>query len=204
MKKTSMVQNVLSFFQRIENSIWGEQIVSNKYFASLSIILVALIGALVTGGKILNSTFDLDIEVSFYSAITTGLVIAVLNIYESIIAAENAKIAILRSLLVFGMIVAAFFVGVLTSVVLAIIIAITLAILLLIVVLKGGVSAMTDTSSNKDNSVQNDTSSTEEETLLSVDGEMGFRRLKHNGYDGWDDLGDRWHKNLDGSWSKED
>ena len=105
MKKTSMVQNVLSFFQRIENSIWGEQIVSNKYFASLSIILVALIGALVTGGKILNSNPDLDIEVSLYSAITTVLVIAVLNIYESIIAAENTKIATLRALLIFGFIV---------------------------------------------------------------------------------------------------
>lgn len=175
MKKTSMVQNVLSFFQRIENSIWGEQIVSNKYFASLSIILVALIGALVTGGKILNSSPDLDIEVSLYSAITAVLVIAVLNIYESIIAAENAKIATLRALLIFGFIVAAFFVGVLTSVVIAIIIAIAAAIIALIVMVKLALGALTGEPRQKAELRSNDiidfmTGNDKKEGELSSDG----------------------------------
>jgi hypothetical protein len=127
MKRILMVQNVLSFFQRIENNIWGNQLISNKYYASFSIILVAFIGAMVTGGKILNSTFDLDIEVSFYSAITIIFFITALNIYESIIATDNVKIAMLRALLVFGFIIASFFFGILTSVIIAIIIAIVVA-----------------------------------------------------------------------------
>lgn len=143
MKQTSIVQNVLSFFQRIENCIWGDQIVSNKYFASLSIILVALIGAVVTGGEFLNFVFNWDIKVSFYPAITITLVIAVVNIYESIIATDSAKIAILRALLVLGFILASFFLGVLTSVVIATIIAITVAIIALIVVVKLAFTALT-------------------------------------------------------------
>ena len=136
-----MVQNVLSFFQRIENNIWGNQLISNKYYASFSIILVAFIGAMVTGGKILNSTFDLDIEVSFYSAITIIFFITALNIYESIIATDNVKIAMLRALLVFGFIIASFFFGILTSVIIAIIIAIVVVIITFVFILKIALSA---------------------------------------------------------------
>jgi|GEM_PF-1178184 len=137
MKKNFKIQNVLSFFHAIDERIWNNKVASNQYYASLSIIIVALIGALVTGGKILNSTFNLNIEASVYSAITIVLIIVGMNIYESIIAANDIKTATLRSLLLFATLIIAFFVGVLASIVIAIIIVIVFAIWLIITILGG-------------------------------------------------------------------
>lgn len=60
-----------------------------------------------------------------------------MNIYESIIAANDIKTATLRSLLLFATLIIAFFVGVLASIVIAIIIVIVFAIWLIITILGG-------------------------------------------------------------------
>ena len=37
----------LNWFNSIEEKIWGEEVVSNPYFATVSIYLAALLGALI-------------------------------------------------------------------------------------------------------------------------------------------------------------
>jgi hypothetical protein len=117
-----------TFFRLIEEKIWGNRINSNVCFASISILIATLAGALNTGSYIINDWFYTDLECSWYMTIMTLLFIMLFNIMESIFAAEDAKVATLRSLLVVGSMLLGTAVGAITSVVVAIILAIAATI----------------------------------------------------------------------------
>lgn len=138
MKKSFPIK-IVTFFHSIEKNIWGEDINANPCFATISILVATLIAAITTGGNIINSWFDTDLQCSWYITMTILLFIMVLNVLESILAAENAKVATLRSLLVIACMLGGALVGALTSVVIAIILAIA-AVVLFLYLLSGAVS----------------------------------------------------------------
>ena len=138
MKKSFPIK-IVTFFHSIEKNIWGEDINANPCFATISILLATLVAAITTGGNIINSWFDTDLQCSWYITMTILLFIMVLNVLESVLAAENAKVATLRSLLVIACMLGGALVGALTSVVIAIILAIA-AVVLFLYLLSGAVS----------------------------------------------------------------
>ena len=138
MKKSFPIK-IVTFFHSIEKNIWGEDINANPCFATISILVATLAAGITTGGNIINSWFDTDLQCSWYITMTILLFIVVLNVLESILAAENAKVATLRSLLVIACMLGGALVGALTSVVIAIILAIA-AVVLFLYLLSGAVS----------------------------------------------------------------
>lgn len=110
-----MKKNIFNFFYAIDKRLWGEDICSNRYFASVSLLFVALLGALQGGGTVLNSWFGWDVAMDITSVILSSILIFGYNLYESIVSA-NPKIAFQRSLLIFGCIIVAFVLGYLLSV----------------------------------------------------------------------------------------
>ena len=138
MKKSFPIK-IVTFFHSVEKNIWGEDINANPCFATISILVATLAAGITTGGNIINSWFDTDLQCSWYITMTILLFIMVLNVLESILAAENAKVATLRSLLVIACMLGGALVGALTSVVIAIILAIA-AVVLFLYLLSGAVS----------------------------------------------------------------
>ena len=138
MKKSFPIK-IVTFFHSVEKNIWGEDINANPCFATISILVATLAAGITTGGNIINSWFDTDLQCSWYITMTILLFIVVLNVLESILAAENAKVATLRSLLVIACMLGGALVGALTSVVIAIILAIA-AVVLFLYLLSGAVS----------------------------------------------------------------
>ena len=54
------MKDLLCFLNSIDERIWGENINTNKYFASISILLIAVLGAAQGGGTTLQSWFGWD------------------------------------------------------------------------------------------------------------------------------------------------
>ena len=52
-----MKKNILNFFYAIDKRFWGDDIYTNRYFASVCLLFVALLGALQGGGTIFRSWF---------------------------------------------------------------------------------------------------------------------------------------------------
>ena len=105
-----MKKNILNFFYAIDKRFWGDDIYTNRYFASVCLLFVALQG----GGTIFRSWFGWNVEMNIISTIGLSSIIFGSNLFESIVAAKP-KIAFLRSLLTFGCFVAAFALGYLGS-----------------------------------------------------------------------------------------
>ena len=147
MKKSFPIK-IVTFFHSIEKNIWGEDINANPCFATISILLATLVAAITTGGNIINSWFDTDLQCSWYITMTILLFIMVLNVLESVLAAENAKVATLRCLLVIACMIGGALVGALTSVVVAIILVIA-AVILGLYLLSGAVSGAASGGSKK-------------------------------------------------------
>lgn len=105
-----MKKNILNFFYAIDKRFWGEDIYSNRYLASVSLLFVALLGAMQGGGSILNSWFGWDVEMNILTTIELSILVFGYNLFESIVSAKP-KIAILRSLLILLCFVAAFVLG---------------------------------------------------------------------------------------------
>ena len=106
----TMKKNILNFFYAIDKRFWGDDIYTNRYLASLSLLFVALLGAMQGGGSILNSWFGWDVEMNILTTIELSILVFGYNLFESIVSAKP-KIAILRSLLILLCFVAAFVLG---------------------------------------------------------------------------------------------
>lgn len=102
-----MKKNIFNFFYAIDKRFWGDDIYTNRYLASLSLLFVALLGAMQGGGSILNSWFGWDVEMNIISTIGLSILVFGYNLFESIVSAKP-KIAILRSLLILLCFVATF------------------------------------------------------------------------------------------------
>ena len=105
-----MKTNILNFFYAIDKRFWGDDIYTNRYFASVCLLFVALLGAMQGGGSILNSWFGWDVDMNVIFTIGLSILVFSYNLFESIVSAKP-KIAILRSLLIFVCFVAAFVLG---------------------------------------------------------------------------------------------
>ncbi len=106
----TMNKNIFNFFYAIDKRLWGDDIYTNRYLATLSLLFVALLGAMQGGGSILNSWFGWDVEMNIISTIGLSILVFGYNLFESIVSAKP-KIAILRSLLIFVCFIAAFVLG---------------------------------------------------------------------------------------------
>lgn len=112
----TMNKNIFNFFYAIDKHLWGDEIYTNRYLATLSLLFVALLGAMQGGGSILNSWFGWDVEMNILTTIELSILVFGYNLFESIVSAKP-KIAFLRSLLTFVCFVAAFALGYLLAVV---------------------------------------------------------------------------------------
>ena len=106
----TMNKNIFNFFYAIDKHLWGDDIYTNRYLATLSLLFVALLGAMQGGGSILNSWFGWDVEMHIITTIGLSILVFGCNLLESIVSAKP-KIAILRSLLIFVCFVVAFVLG---------------------------------------------------------------------------------------------
>ena len=111
-----MKKNLLNFIYVMEKRFWGEGINTNRYFASISLLFIALLGAMQGGGAILHSWFNWDVEMSLPSTVGLAIVVFGFNLYESIVSAKPG-IAALRSLFVFGCFVVAFVISYILAIV---------------------------------------------------------------------------------------
>lgn len=108
--------------------MYGEQINPNKYMATATLVCCTFFGVLLGGSSFLDSMFNWGIHPSFSASLATVICLVGYNIAESIIVADSAKVAILRSLMTTGILSLGFVAGIVGSV-------IVLAILIVIIVL---------------------------------------------------------------------
>ncbi len=123
------IQDKITFFYTIEEKLWDKKVEANKYFATLCILCVALLGAWHTAGSFLNSALDWNTEISMLNALTFIVYLWGLNIAESVFSCKDIKTATLRSLLIFASFVAGYIAGVILGVIVIIVVCIILFIL---------------------------------------------------------------------------
>lgn len=107
--------------------MYGEQINPNKYMATATLLCCTFFGVLLGGGSFLSSMFNWELHTSLSASLAAVIYLVGYNIAESIIVADSAKVAILRSLMITGILALGFGAGVVGSV-------IVLAILIIIIV----------------------------------------------------------------------
>lgn len=94
------MKKILMWFHNMETKLWGDNINSNKWFATICIAMAGLTGAIlatiVALGVIHGNSSQLLISKGIYFV----CLLAILNIAESIFAADTPKIALYRSALV--------------------------------------------------------------------------------------------------------
>lgn len=129
------INNKITFFYRLEKKLWKDETDANRYFATLSILVAAIAGALLGGKSVLEDYFRWISNVSILGFLGASIILYGMNIAESIIATTSAKIATLRSLLILVCMACAYVVGVIASVVIMIIVAIIAFILFLMFML---------------------------------------------------------------------
>lgn len=130
------VKDKITFFYAIEEKLWNERVNANKYLATLSILCVALLGAWHTAGSFLASSLNWHVEMSVFHAIMLVAYLWVLNAAESVLACDNMKTAVLRSLLMLVSIALAYNAGVVFGTIVIIIVCIILFALFCIFMLQ--------------------------------------------------------------------
>lgn len=130
----------ITWFYTIEKGWWGDKVQSNPYLASLSLMFAALLGALVGGGNTLHSWFNANTQFMLLTALGTVCIIAIYNVGESIIAAQNGKVATLRAIVLLVGTLLAFGIGYLMAVVVLILVALWLGVTFLSAASSGGSS----------------------------------------------------------------
>ena len=137
-----MKKNLFTILHILDKNIWGEQINSNKYLATISLLHCTLNGILWGGSNYLAGMFDWNIDITLTISLASVVTLIGYNIAESIIATDSAKIAALRALMMTGLMILGFIAGALGSVILlailTIFIAIYLCLLLIRMALSGG------------------------------------------------------------------
>lgn len=131
------IQDKITFFHAIELKIWKDNISdANPYLGTISILIVALSGAMIGGSYIFQTWFGLSGNIKLLSEITTIIVLCGLNIGESIIASKTALIAIFRSLLLLVLMAVAFCLGYAAAVVVIAIVTVILFLMALTELIK--------------------------------------------------------------------
>lgn len=122
------IKDSITLLHRMDKKLWGEQIESNPYFASISALLISILGGIYAIICIVDGYDDS----SLYDGIIPAIYgIWIMNIGESIFATKDVKTPILRSLLLLLIFPLSFVLGGIIVVVVLIIVIIGLALLLM-------------------------------------------------------------------------
>lgn len=190
------IKDKITFFNSIEEKLWGEKVEANKYFATLCVLCIALLGAWHTAGSFLSSALDAPTEMSVFRALLLLAYLWVLNIAESVLACKDTKTATLRSLLVLGAFVCAYIVGVILGVIVIIIVCIVLVVIGLYF-LMGMLNGSLNTSSGRSSSNEKDEYEYTDNGMVKVS-DMDSSRLRMTDVNGHDyarnSESDRWHR----------
>lgn len=127
----------ITWFWTWEKKIWGDKVNANQYFATLSILFAAMLGACVGGGMVFHEGFGWNTDTNLVAIGALLILLWGYNIAESIVASETAMIALWRSLLIMTCILMAFTIGVIASVVVIILVTIWFVLLLIGSLLSG-------------------------------------------------------------------
>ena len=101
----------MTFFGALERKIWGDKINANPYFATLSILAVMLAGAVSGGGRLFYEWFGWDMAMNNVAMAALIVWVWGYDVAESIVAAEDWKAALGRSLLLLPVLILAFVFG---------------------------------------------------------------------------------------------
>ena len=130
------MKKYLVFFYGLEKKIWGDKVDANPYFATVSILFIAVVAALIAGAGMLD--FD-NIPVSVLLGVTALLLAG--NMYESIIATSSYATAASRFGLWLLAVLATTCLAIVATVVLIAIVVIYLLFSLIFGMVGGGSSA---------------------------------------------------------------
>ncbi len=185
--------NKILWFHKFEKKIWGDNINTNKYYASISLIIAALAGAMVSASEIMNDIINTNINIDEDSIPWVIALIFLPNLAESIFSAKSTKIIILRSLLIAVFTVLAALIGFITSIVVALIASLLIILFAFSIITSGiGGSSSSSRRSRSPRSYAYDENGSEV-TLTDEGG--GYAR---------DEYGHRW-KNAGGTrWTKDE
>ena len=126
----------LTFFYAIEENIWKDKIEANQFLGTLSVLFVAILGAIAGGGNTLADFFDWDTAPSMLAIVATCVVVWGVNVGESIVASTHWLVALLRSLFMFAVMAAVWGLGYVASVVVIVVVSIILALLFFVFLIK--------------------------------------------------------------------
>ncbi len=110
------INEKITLVHLLDKRLWKDRVEANPYFATLSVLFIALAGAWAGIGGIAE-WLGWGFGISLQPSIVLLLVVWALNIGESIVAAETLSVASLRALLIGGMLLIAITVGYLFSIV---------------------------------------------------------------------------------------
>lgn len=123
------IKDSITLLHRMDKKLWGEQIESNPYFASISALFISILGGIYAILCIVDGYYD---DSSLYDGIIPAIYgIWIMNIGESIFATKDVKTPILRSLLLLLIFPLSFILGGIVVVVVLLIVIIGLALLLM-------------------------------------------------------------------------
>lgn len=148
------MKNKITLFQVLERKIWGDRINANPYFATLSILAVALAGAISGGGRLFYEWFGWDLAMNNVAMAAFVVWVWGYDVAESIVAAQGWKPALGRSLLLLTMLILAFTIGAVVSVVVICVVAVWLVLLFISYALRSSGGRSGGSSSDDDPSIE--------------------------------------------------
>ena len=122
----------LMFFNRWDNRLWGDDVVANPYFASISIVFAGIIGTTYASAGLLRQFDIINYKPEFATVLLSLCLLTCLNIAESIMSAKTIEAAIFRSILVVIMIAAFAGVGFIGIIVFALVLIVGFFIMLML------------------------------------------------------------------------
>ena len=99
----------------MEEGLWNEKVEANKYFGTLSILFIAIVGAFNSVGGALQAMLDVNVEPSMFASVCICIFVWGMNVAESIVASKDGFTALKRSLLMLVTLAVAFFAGVIAG-----------------------------------------------------------------------------------------
>lgn len=130
------ITDKLTFFYTLEEKIWKDKIEANRYLGTISILLVALFGAIAGGGSAISDFLELGTEPSMRPIVATCVIIWGVNMGESIVASTHWAVALMRSLFLLVIMALAWGLGYVASIVVIVAVSIALVLFVFILLIK--------------------------------------------------------------------
>lgn len=165
------ITDKITWMYDFDKSAWGDKINPNRYFATLSLILTALSGALCGGGNTLDSWFGWSISMNMAAMGGALILVWGLNVAESIMATDRISVAVLRPFVILLFMAISFAV----SYLLAIIVLVIIAIWVILTLVSGAVSGALSSKGGWSSSGSSGDNSNGEEIELGSGRKIGGR-----------------------------